>query len=93
MPTDHRVHEKWLSGVIDHVHQNPTDLPPVLQEFQKLIETNTRVYLLVQSMFQQVPRKHPYNKDPTGHFARILDYKVRILSHSFCFMGHLRPSS
>lgn len=76
MPKDHRVHQEWLSGVINHVQENPTDLQPVLKEFKDLIEQNTRVYLLVQSMFQQVPNKHPYNKDPTGHVNRIKDYEV-----------------
>ncbi|KAF2671554.1 hypothetical protein BT63DRAFT_384084 [Microthyrium microscopicum] len=83
LPNDHRVHDKWLSEVIDHVGQNPKNLHPVLQEFEKLIENNTRVYLLVQSMFQQVPKKAPYNKDPTGSFARIKDYKhmLHVLNH------------
>jgi phosphatidylserine decarboxylase len=76
MPKDHRVHQEWLCGVINHVQDNPTDLHPVLKEFKDLIEQNTRVYLLVQSMFQQVPNKHPYNKDPTGNVNRIKDYEV-----------------
>jgi phosphatidylserine decarboxylase len=83
MPKDHRVHQEWLSGVINHVQSNPTDLHPVLKEFKDLIEKNTRVYLLVQSMFQQVPNKHPYNKDPTGNVNRIKDYEVGISNAQF----------
>lgn len=37
-------------------------------------------------MFQEVPSKHPYNKDPTGQVARIKDYEVRVHDALHCFL-------
>ncbi|EOA81480.1 uncharacterized protein SETTUDRAFT_35314 [Exserohilum turcica Et28A] len=73
LPSDHRVHKKWLSGIIERVENNPKELHPVLQEFKDLIENNTRIYIFVNSMFEEVPTKKPYNNDPTGH-KQVRDY-------------------
>ena len=82
LPQDHRVHKEWLDGVIDHVDGNPKDLHPVLREFKNLIERDTRIYLLFSSMFEQVPNKKPYSKDPTGH-RQVRDYQhmLQLLNH------------
>ena len=82
LPQDHRVHKEWLGGIIDHVDKNPKDLHPVLKEFKELIEGDTRTYLLFSSMFDQVPRKNPYSKDPTGH-RQVRDYEhmLQLLNH------------
>jgi hypothetical protein len=42
------------------------------------------VIVVVQSMFQQVPNKHPYNKDPTGQVARIKDADVCVQDSCLC---------
>ncbi|KAK4981026.1 hypothetical protein LTR66_010235 [Elasticomyces elasticus] len=82
LPQDHRVHKDWLSGVIDCVDNNTQSLHPVIREFMDLIEGDTRMYLLACSMFEQIPRKKPYNKDPTGH-RQVRDYKhmLQLLNH------------
>ncbi|KAK5019210.1 hypothetical protein LTR16_000748 [Cryomyces antarcticus] len=82
LPEDHRVHKDWLGGVIDHVDNNKQELHPVLKEFKGLIEGDTRMYLLASSMFEQLPRKKPYNKDPTGH-RQVRDYQhmLQLLNH------------
>ena len=82
LPQDHRVHKEWLAGVMDHVDKNPQELHPVLKEFKDLIEGDTRIYLLFVSMFEQVPAKKPYFKDPTGH-RQVRDYKhmLQVLNH------------
>lgn len=38
---------------------------PVIQEFRNLIENDPELYQGFQDMFNQVPRKPPYNQDPT----------------------------
>ncbi|KIW38223.1 uncharacterized protein PV06_09207 [Exophiala oligosperma] len=86
LPHDHRAHKEWLAGVIDHVDRNPTDLHPVVQEFQDLIENNTRVWLLFSSMFEQIPNKEPYRTDPRGREAgqpTIRDHvhMLRVINH------------
>lgn len=82
MPPDHDAHQKWLGGVIEHVDSTPKDLHPVLKEFQGLIETNPRVYMLIEGMFLEIPRTRRYGKDPTGQ-PQIRDYKhmLQILNH------------
>ena len=67
MPQDYRVHKEWLNGIIDCVSAEPRELVPVLKEFKHMIETNTRVFLLFSEMFNQIPKKKPYNHDPIGH--------------------------
>lgn len=83
LPNDHRAHRAWLGGVINHVDNNPKQLHPVVQEFRDLIENNARVYLLVQSMFEQIPHKKPYNADPTGQTKQMRDYQhmLEVLNH------------
>ncbi|KAG9784277.1 hypothetical protein KCU88_g2856, partial [Aureobasidium melanogenum] len=85
LPHDHRAHKEWLGGVIDYVDQNPKELHPVLREFQELIENNTRVWLLFNSMFQQVPNKPPYNNDPQGEGHP----QVRDHVHMLQVMNHI----
>ncbi|KAL4876790.1 Phophatidylserine decarboxylase-domain-containing protein [Aspergillus karnatakaensis] len=83
MPPDYDAHHKWLGGVIAHVDSTKEhDLHPVLKEFQHLIETNSRVYMLISSMFAEVPKNRHYCKDPTGcseirdyhHMLQVLNY-------------------
>ncbi|KAL8718862.1 MAG: hypothetical protein Q9225_004052 [Loekoesia sp. 1 TL-2023] len=82
LPQDHRVHQEWLSGIIKHVESNPKDLHPVLQEFKTMIENDTHLYLLFTSMFQQVPQKPPYKKDPSGHSQiNSHDHMLQALNH------------
>ncbi|KAF1960851.1 hypothetical protein CC80DRAFT_532410 [Byssothecium circinans] len=73
LPTDHRVHKDWLNSIIEKACANPKDLHPVLEEFKDLIESNTRIYLLINSMFEQIPTKKPYSHDPTGT-KQVRDY-------------------
>lgn len=83
MPADHTSQFDWLRALIDHVNQSNQPLHPVIQEFQHLIETNTKVYMLITWMLQQVPQKYPYNKDPTG------SPKIRDHHHLLQLLNHL----
>lgn len=80
MPADHSAHREWLGGIIDHVDSKDHTFNPVVKEFQELIETDTRVYQLIEGMFKEVPRK--YRKDPTGS-VEIRDYMhfLQVLNH------------
>ena len=71
---DHRHVRDWISEIIEHVDKNPKDLHPVIEESKKLIEGNTRIYLLVNTMFEEVPSKKPYANDPAGH-RQVRDYQ------------------
>ncbi|KAJ4374174.1 hypothetical protein N0V83_002915 [Neocucurbitaria cava] len=83
LPADHRVHKEWLSKIIEKVEDSPKDLHPVLQEFKDLIEKNSRIYLLVNSMFEEIPSKKPYSNDPVGH-KQVRDYQ-----HMLALFNHL----
>ncbi|KAH7161050.1 Phophatidylserine decarboxylase-domain-containing protein [Dactylonectria macrodidyma] len=82
LPADHRVHHEYLRRTTDHVDAHPKKLIPVIQEFKDFIETTPRVYMYFVQMFDEIPRKHPYMKDPTGQ-KQIRDYKhmLQVLNH------------
>jgi phosphatidylserine decarboxylase len=47
-----------------------------------MIENDTRLCLLFNSMFEQIPRKKPYRYDPNGrHQVRDHDHMIRVLNH------------
>lgn len=49
-------------------------LLPVVQEFKDLIENDPELLMLFTKMFQQIPRKPPYFKDPVGQ-RQVRDYQ------------------
>ena len=84
LPADHRTHKAWLGQQIDDAKNNKKPLIPVIQEFQEFIESDPRRYMYFTAMFDEVPYKHVYKKDPTGH-KQIRDYKhmLEVLNHVF----------
>ncbi|KAF8144701.1 phosphatidylserine decarboxylase family protein [Mycena galopus ATCC 62051] len=83
LPADHRVQHEWLSRQVDHVHTHGAQpLIPILQEFKDLIERTPRLYMFFTSMWDEIPRKPKYSKDPTGH-KQIRDYvhMLDVLNH------------
>ncbi|KAK3671486.1 hypothetical protein LTR78_008585 [Recurvomyces mirabilis] len=84
LPADHRVQKEWLGHQVKQAGENKKELVPVLQDFKNFIESNPRIYMYFNSMFTEVPVKHPYNKDPTGH-KQIRDYHhmLEVLNHTF----------
>lgn len=84
MPSDRRVHKEWLRKQVEHVDKNPKGLVPVLQEFKDFIESTPRIRMLFTQMWDEIPNKAPYTKDPTGH-QQIRDYghMLSVLNHIF----------
>lgn len=69
--------------MVNHADQNePQKLTPALEEFKELIEGNSRIYMYFVQMFDEIPRKKPYWKDPTGQ-KQIRDYQhmLSVLNH------------
>ncbi|KAI0884073.1 Phophatidylserine decarboxylase-domain-containing protein [Annulohypoxylon maeteangense] len=86
LPADHRLQHEWLKKQIEHVDTaGKKDLIPVLQDFKKLIEGNSRIYMYFNQMWEEIPLKKPYNKDPTGTKKQIRDYRhmLAVLNHIF----------
>ncbi|KAH9901717.1 Phophatidylserine decarboxylase-domain-containing protein [Xylariomycetidae sp. FL2044] len=84
LPADHRVQHDWLSKQIAHVDKHGAkELVPVLQEFKEFIEGNPRIFMYFNEMWEEVPRKKPYDKDPTGTRRQIRDYRhmLDMLNH------------
>lgn len=82
MPTDHRMHKQWLDKQIKHVDANPKELNPVLKEFADMVKSDARLRMLSTSMFEEIPRKKPYNQDPTSHKqVRDFDHLIAVLNH------------
>jgi phosphatidylserine decarboxylase len=60
--------------MIDKSESHSGELHPVIAEFQQLIETDPEIFMLFKQMFEQVPRRRPYDKDPTGK-QQVRDYR------------------
>lgn len=56
----------------------------VLQEFKDFIEGDSRVYMYFSQMWDEIPLKRPYDRDPTGT-KQIRDYvhMLDVLNHIF----------
>lgn len=69
LPKDQAILESWLAkkiAQVEHPTRSHQPLAPVIQDFQRFIEEDAVVYMGFHEMFEQVPHKPPYNKDPTG---------------------------
>lgn len=65
--------------------KNPDQkLIPVLQEFKEFIECNPRIFMYFTQMWDEIPTKPIYRKDPTGQ-KQIRDYNhmLAVLNHTF----------
>jgi phosphatidylserine decarboxylase len=74
-----------LGRQIDHIDKHgEKELVPVLQEFKEFIESNPRIYMYFTEMWDEIPSKPPYTKDPTGG-SQIRDYEhmLQVLNHVF----------
>jgi phosphatidylserine decarboxylase len=74
LPSDHAFLAKWLEAMIQKTHAEPKGLHPVIADFQDLIEADPEIFMLFNQMFEQVPRRPPYDRDPTGK-PQVRDYR------------------
>ena len=74
LPSDHAFLARWLEAMIHKAHTEPRPLHPVIADFRDLIESDPAIFMLFNQMFEQVPRRPPYNKDPTGK-PQVRDYQ------------------
>ncbi|KAK3061807.1 hypothetical protein LTS18_005390, partial [Coniosporium uncinatum] len=95
LPTDHRSHREWLDMVISKVDQNPKNFHPVIKEFKEIIEGDSRIYMLFNSMFDELPAKKPYNKDPSGNSSQVRDYMhmLELFNHLLTTAPHWNTAS
>lgn len=82
LPQDRRHHVAWLKRTTEHVAKNPRKLHPVLVEFQQLVENDTRLWMLFNCMFSEIPHKQPYLHDPMEKpQVRNFTHMLEILNH------------
>ena len=74
LPSDQAFLDRWLEAMIQKTHAEVKALHPVIAGFQNIIESDSELFMLFNQMFEQVPRKPPYNKDPTGK-PQVRDYR------------------
>jgi phosphatidylserine decarboxylase len=70
----HESNRDWFSDILQDADNNPQHLHPVLKEFQHLIETTPRLFMLFESMFRDVPNKGRYTHQINGK-PQIRDYE------------------
>jgi len=78
LPSDQAFLENWIEELIAEVATKLKPLHPVIEDFKDLIENDAEVYMLFNLMFDQVPKKSPYNKTPTNK-PQVRDYKHFLL--------------
>ncbi len=66
LPSDHAFLAGWLQAMIDRTHAEPRPLHPVIAELRDLIESDSELFMLFSEMFEQVPRRPPYDRNPAG---------------------------
>jgi phosphatidylserine decarboxylase len=81
LPSNHDALKRWIDQKLKQIKDDPPEeLDPVIQDFQKLIETYADLYMAFHLMFEQIPPK--YEQDPTGqpqvrlHLNVFLTYSV-----------------
>jgi phosphatidylserine decarboxylase len=52
--------------LIEEVSEQPQRLHPVIEEFRSLIEREPEVFMLFHQMFEQLPQRAPFDRDPSG---------------------------
>lgn len=87
LPQTYQTLEAWITTKTVEVEKGE-DKPfhPVIQEFQQLIEGDAEIFMGFHQMFDQVPRRAPYNKDPTGKpqvrpFSIMLSFQTQLFSN------------
>ena len=87
LPSDQAFLEKWLAAIIQKTHTEQKALHPVVADFQDLIENDPEIFMLFNQMFEEVPKRPPYNKDPTGkpqvrNYRHMLQLLNTIMTHA-----------
>src|SRR5580700_2309033 len=74
LPSDHAFLTRWLEAMIEKTNAEARALHPVIAGFRDAIESDPILFMLFSQMFEQVPRRPPYNKDPCGK-PQVRDYQ------------------
>lgn len=73
LPSDQAFLDQWVERHVKAVDTHAKPLHPVIEEFKNLIENDPEIYMLINQMFEQIPKKSPYDKNPIGK-SQVRDY-------------------
>jgi phosphatidylserine decarboxylase len=74
LPSDHAFLARWLEAMIAKTDAERRELQPVIADFRDVIESDPTLFMLFNQMFEQVPKRPPYDRDPTGK-PQVRDYQ------------------
>ena len=63
------------ADIYSHEVEDTLSLHPVIQEFKELIEADAEINMFFHQMFTEVPKKPPYNKNPTKLQPQVRNYR------------------
>ena len=84
LPSDQNFFDEWRSNLIRETDALPADTPllPVVAEFRDLIEGDPELLMLFTEMFDQVPQKPAFRKNPAGApQVRNYIHMLQLLNH------------
>ncbi|QIX01369.1 hypothetical protein AMS68_006886 [Peltaster fructicola] len=83
LPHDHRELKSWLHDTVAASDSKKDQkLHPSVQALADAIEKDTRISMLFDSMFSQIPNKKPYRNDPSGHHEiRDAHHLCQVINH------------
>jgi phosphatidylserine decarboxylase len=87
LPSDHAFLTGWLEAMVQKADAERRVLQPVIAELRDLIESDAEIFMLFSQMFEQVPKRRPYDRDPTGKrqvrdYPHMLQLLNTILTHA-----------
>lgn len=86
LPADRRIHNEYLKRIATTVDKAPAPkLLPALEEFKSFIESTPRVNMYFSQMFDEIPHRRPFSKDPTGNKQiRDCEHMLQVLNKILC---------
>lgn len=69
LPWNKRRLSSWINGRLKQTkgpNEAPDELAPVIQDFKNLIESDPVIWMGFHEMFEQVPHKSPYHRNPAN---------------------------
>ncbi|KAN0082191.1 Phophatidylserine decarboxylase domain containing protein [Elaphomyces granulatus] len=82
MPEDFNLRRAWLASLLNRTDGTIPKLldgaPNPVDVFRVLIEQDSTIYMLANAMFEEVPTKAPYDRDPTTLKKQVRTYKTML---------------
>ena len=74
LPYNHEILQQWLKQMVVQANDCPKPMAPAVLALERLIESDTVLFMHVSTMFEQVPAASPYHVDGLGR-PQLRDYR------------------